>query len=428
MFKELEIFRQKLYGELGRSKAALFDLMDALLTTPATPSLVQVSLSPLFRRQWSSAFKAIENFRWNSNSLMRWLLQFVVVGEGMLVMVLDHTPWARLYAKTLKERTIEHQPTVVQGNKPITVGHGYSTLAVIPEMEGSWVLPLRHERITSFETPITKGVFQLKQACRHLSKRPLLLADSEYANAKFLKATIGVEADLLMRLRPNRVLYGPPPAYSGKGRPRVDGARFALKEYQDWPQADQYEEVVDSQKGRIRIRLWSQLHFRQSPQVPFSTLCVEYLDHPRQSPLWLMWKGQTELSLNALREFYQRRFTIEHWNRLAKQRLHWTLPLWGSTQQGERWSRLLLLLSWQLWFARDELLGAALLWQKPQTLPSPGRVAQNFIHVLACIGSPAPDPKPRGKGKGCPLGEARRNQPSRPFVRKRAKRPPKKAA
>ena len=99
MFKELEIFRQKLYGELGRSKAALFDLMDALLTTPATPSLVQVSLSPLFRRQWSSAFKAIENFRWNSNSLMRWLLQFVVVGEGMLVMVLDHTPWARLYAK-----------------------------------------------------------------------------------------------------------------------------------------------------------------------------------------------------------------------------------------------------------------------------------------------------------------------------------------
>ena len=31
-----------------------------------------------------------------------------------------------------------------------------------------------------------------------------------------------------------------------------------------------------------------------------------------------MWKGQTELSLNALREFYQRRFTIEHWNRLAK--------------------------------------------------------------------------------------------------------------
>ena len=141
-----------------------------------------------------------------------------------------------------------------------------------------------------------------------------------------------------------------------------------------------------------------------------------------------MWRGQTELSLNALREFYQRRFTIEHWNRLAKQRLHWNLPLWGSTQQGERWSRLLLLLSWQLWFARDELLGAALPWQKPQTLPSPGRVAQNFIHVLACIGSPAPDPKPRGKGKGCPPGEARRHPLFYPSVKRRAKRPPKKAA
>ena len=27
---------------------------------------------------------------------MRWLLQLVVVGEGVLVMALDHTPWARL--------------------------------------------------------------------------------------------------------------------------------------------------------------------------------------------------------------------------------------------------------------------------------------------------------------------------------------------
>ena len=82
--------------------------------------------------------------------------------EGMLVLALAHTSWSRLYAQTLKERTFEHKPTVMQGNKLITVGQGYSTLAVIPEMQGSWGLPLRHERITRFETPITKGIFQLK--------------------------------------------------------------------------------------------------------------------------------------------------------------------------------------------------------------------------------------------------------------------------
>ena len=40
--------------------------------------------------------------------------------------------------------------------------HGYSTLAYIPEDKGSWALPLCHERITSFETPITRAAFQLK--------------------------------------------------------------------------------------------------------------------------------------------------------------------------------------------------------------------------------------------------------------------------
>ena len=46
--------------------------------------------------------------------------------------------------------------------KPITLGHGYSTVAWIPEKKGSWALPLRHERITSFETPISKAAFQLR--------------------------------------------------------------------------------------------------------------------------------------------------------------------------------------------------------------------------------------------------------------------------
>jgi len=74
----------------------------------------------------------------------------------------DHTGWPRPEAVTLKDRTIEHQPTQIAGNKPIALGHGFSTLAWIPEAQGSWALPLRHERITSFETPISRAAFQLK--------------------------------------------------------------------------------------------------------------------------------------------------------------------------------------------------------------------------------------------------------------------------
>jgi hypothetical protein len=60
----------------------------------------------------------------------------------------DHTIWPRPEAVTLQERTIEHQASTVPGNRPIALGQGYSTIAWIPESEGSWALPLRHERIT----------------------------------------------------------------------------------------------------------------------------------------------------------------------------------------------------------------------------------------------------------------------------------------
>jgi len=69
---------------------------------------------------------------------------------------------------------VEHQPTKIVGNKPITIGQGFGTLAWIPEEVGRlrralglrlgpkaqssrWALPLLHERITSAETPIERG-------------------------------------------------------------------------------------------------------------------------------------------------------------------------------------------------------------------------------------------------------------------------------
>jgi hypothetical protein len=68
----------------------------------------------------------------------------------------------------------------------ITIGHSYSTLAWIPEASGSWALPLRHERLTSFETPASRAAFQLKQVTHQLSVRPLGVYDWGYGNASFV--------------------------------------------------------------------------------------------------------------------------------------------------------------------------------------------------------------------------------------------------
>ena len=111
--------------------------------------------------------------------------------EGRPLLAGDHTTWPRAEARTLRDRTIEHQPTPIAGDKPIAVGHGFSTIAWIPEAQGSWALPLRHERITSFETPLSRAAFQLKQVCKQLQVRPIATNESEYGNASFVHADSG---------------------------------------------------------------------------------------------------------------------------------------------------------------------------------------------------------------------------------------------
>ena len=43
-------------------------------------------------------------------------------------------------------------------------------------------------------------------------------------------------------------------------------------------------------------------------------------------PFWLAWVGEQMPILDEVWRLYLRRFTIDHWYRFLKQRLHWTLP------------------------------------------------------------------------------------------------------
>jgi hypothetical protein len=68
-----------------------------------------------------------------------------------------------------------------------------------------------HERITSFESALTKATFQLQQVSRQLTVRPLAAFDRHYGNGQFVNQTAEIEADLLLRLASNRCVYGVPP-------------------------------------------------------------------------------------------------------------------------------------------------------------------------------------------------------------------------
>ena len=69
--------------------------------------------------------------------------------------------------------------------------------------------------------------------------------------------------------------------------------------------------------------------------------------------LFLLWNMIDFLELKDIWSQYARRFGVDHWYRFAKQRLHWTLPNLCTAKQCERWSDLMPLMTWQLWFARD---------------------------------------------------------------------------
>ncbi len=308
------------------------------------------------------------------------------------------------------------------------MGFGYSTVAYIPEDKGSWALPLLHERISSSETALLKLSKQLQQVCSHLDQRPIVVVDSQYGCAPFIKQTAALPCDKLMRLSSNRCLYGEPKVYDGRGRPRKHGAKFKLNDPQTWHLEDEIVEVEHLKLGRIKIQAWHKLHFKAAADEKLSVLRIEQLDSPKSKPLWLAWHGEQMPTLIEVVQLYLRRFTIEHWYRFAKQRLHWTLPNLGTKEQCDRWSDLMPMMTWELWLAREIMVDNPLPWQKPQLNPTPGRVAQGFGTVIAMIGTPARSPKPRGKSSGWPKGKIRTKKIRYPIVKKgkgKARKPEK---
>jgi len=97
----------------------------------------------------------------------------------------------------------------------------------------------------------------------------------------------------------------------------------------------------------------------------------------------LAWVGE-EPPLREWWHFYLRRFGVDHWYRFAKQRLHWTLPRFGTPEQAERWSDLMPFITWELWLAREIVGDNPLPWQKPQTNLTPGRVCQGMGGGIGC--------------------------------------------
>lgn len=114
--------------------------MDAVLVMPRVKSFPELSTATIFRRQWPSQYEALEDGVIDREKILQLEIEHLPADEQP-VLAGDHTAWSRVQAETLKDRTFEHQPSPVKGQRPITIGHGYSTLGVVPKKGGVGFCP-----------------------------------------------------------------------------------------------------------------------------------------------------------------------------------------------------------------------------------------------------------------------------------------------
>jgi len=463
---QLQQFRAELYQLLPARADALLDLLDALASSPNARSVVELSLSSLFRREYSSVYDGIDacfqasgvetavaDRRAWEQELSRLIGRYLPAPQQRSFWLLgtDTVPVPRPFARTLEDRSYVYHPNPVASQTPVTIGHPYSVVAVLPEKEQPddppWVVPLLVRRVASGETATGVGANQLlglledeqqpfhDELCVHVG-------DSRYSGVDYL-GSVGASPNLVtvVRVAENRVFYRAfqeDPEARGQGHPRWYGARFDLKEATTWGDPDETAETTWTTKRgrtlRVQLQAWHNLLMRGTRaqpmhRSPFTLIRAVVLDEQGRRvfkrTLWLIVLGDRrgEVSLIAAWESYGQRFDLEHYFRLGKQRLLLARFQTPDVEHEENWVTLVQLASVQLWLGR-EIAGVRLrsweryLPRRRSGVASPSQVQRDWERIIRLMGTPAQAPKRRGKSPGRAKGASPGRRPRPPVVKK----------
>ena len=450
-------FRQAIYQSFRYRRDSLLDLLDAYSSNEGAHTPVELSLNPLFRRQYSALYKAMAQAYTGSDypvcSLEAYEQGAAVLDtiparpqQSYQVFGIDETPNERLYARCLSDRQTIHRSTPVSAQRPVSEGHNYSVLAALPAEEAKswsrWAVPISVERVSSMSNAIEVAHNQIAQLLSYrqgaeVAALKILVVDSRYSTREFLYGLRDHEEVLAVtRVRSNRKFYSQPEPGSSKTRPRWYGQEFQLNEPATWPPANQTDRVTLPQAhGQIttwQLQRWTNLLMRGTGdypmhRYPFDLLRVQRLDasgQPQGKALWLLLWGtqRQQLTSAQLQQAYAQRFHLEHFFGFAKSHLLFTASQTCCTDHEITTVRLACLAYVQLWLARHLTDSLPLPWQRylPQAhapYQTPRQVQRGFAQVIRQIGSIALPPKTRGISPGRPQGFQLTPRPFRPLVK-----------
>ncbi len=158
-------FRHKLYQNFTNRADTVMELVDALCSNGSARSVVEYSLTPCFRRTYSTLYKALAGWTWDEGQLARLLAPSLPRPRSFWLLGVDVTPQPRPFAQTLPDRGMVYHPNPVPGNTPVTIGHQYSTVALLMEAQAhlspSWVVPLSTARVASTDDKEGVGAARL---------------------------------------------------------------------------------------------------------------------------------------------------------------------------------------------------------------------------------------------------------------------------
>jgi hypothetical protein len=481
MLNQLEQFRNDLYEWLPHRADALMDLLDALSSNTTARSVVELSLNPCFRRQYSSLHDGIDNLFVPSQArtclperqtweleLIRLLTPYLPAPQRTFRLLgTDVTSASRPFAHTLSDRMYVYQPNAVKGVKPVTIGHQYSVLAVLPDKthpdDPAWVIPLLVNRVPSQQTKREAGLSQLtrvlederlpfhQELCVHV-------VDSDYSAVTYL-GRVAPQPNLvtIVRLPGNRTVYrqalSPPEGTSRqRGHPTWFGAPMSLKAPETWEAPDEIATTTfTTRKGRtytVLLEGWYDRVRRGKRHLPmhkypFTLVRARILDEQGDlvftRPLWLVVVGQRRRDLSVLDIWYayRQRYDLEHFFRFGKQRLLMDAYQTPETSHEENWWTMVQLAYLLLWMAREHAEHAPRPWErylprfqaanqnlegttarKHRPVASPSDVQRDLSRIIRQFGTPARIPKPRGKSPGRSSGQSPGTRPRLAVVKK----------
>lgn len=452
---QLMQFRTELYQNITNRADTLLELLDAMGSNPTATSVVELSQTACFRRSYSNLFKAIDEWQPAKMLLAHLLRPYLPTPRQrpFWLLLIDVTAQPRPYGHTVADRGMVYQATLVKGNKPVTIGHQYSsvTLGLEPEagLSPSWVLPLLVERVSSRQDKERVGGSQIDA----LLDDPQLpfgqelcveAVDSSYSKPGYLHAhRRHPNLVTIARAKSNRTFYHQfqPAAEPVKssGHPTWYGQPLSLSNPAGCAAPDQtltrWETSRRGHRYRIEIQAWHNMLMRGQRDAPmhhhpFTLVCITRYDQDGQPtfkrPLWLVVMGdrRDELSLQDIYLAYQSRFDIEHFFRFGKQKLLLTQFQTPEVEREEKWWYLNHFAFAQLWLARHLTVALPRPWERQlpamkNRLISPTLVQRDFARIIRQLGTPAAAPKPRNISSGRAPGVKLPKRPRQPVVVKR---------